>query len=258
MKTNITPEEEARLAARAARKTVFEDTLQYCKDNKKTNVKTAKHFNHFMPTHVQYKDVKPTIIKVVNQDCVEVAAELSKLGRTCMLNMANAIHRGGGVVRGAMAQEEELCRRSNLWYGLRPSFYPLGDLNVVYSKNVKFFKDRTYEMMPEFKCDIVTVAAPNLIGFKPGKFPKQYSATVNRKVEQMLLLPYTAGCKNLVLSAFGCGAFRNNPVFISAVFKKHLKNLPYENIYFAILDDKNCHDNGFSNFGVFKKTLEPE
>jgi uncharacterized protein (TIGR02452 family) len=109
----------------------------------------------------------------------------------------------------------------------------------------------------EFKCDVITTAAPCLIGFAKGKFPKNYSTIVEKKIADMLLYPATIGVKHLVLSAFGCGAFRNNPRFISMMFKKCINNLnlPYESITFAILDDNNCVNNGISNFQTFKNTF---
>ena len=79
---------------------------------------------------------------------------------------------------------------------------------------------------------------------------------LRKKIEQILLYPAQKGCKNLVLSAFGCGAFLNNPIFVSKMFKDLMKELPYENITFAILDDANSRANGISNFETFKKTFE--
>ncbi|MEO6303829.1 MAG: TIGR02452 family protein [Bacteroidia bacterium] len=233
---------------------IFEVTKAYCLANKKTELKTKKHSANSVRL---IGTNKTTLVSVINKDCVEVANELSLSGKTCMLNMANAVNRGGGVERGAMAQEEELCRRSNLWYGLRPSYYPMINDEFIYTKNVKFFRDKYYAFMNEFKCDILTIAAPCLIGFPKGKYPKNYSSNVEKSIRTILSFPYHCGVKHLVLSAFGCGAFRNNPVFISRIFKKIIKEYPcYESITFAILDDNNCIANGTSNFQTFKKTFE--
>ena len=131
--------------------------------------------------------------------------------------------------------------------------------DFLYTKNISFFKDGNYKFMQiidKFKADVVTVAAPNLIPYKGNKKPKGYTKMIDDKIAQMLVFPATQGVKNLVLSAFGCGAFRNNPRFISQRFKKQLQNLPYDNVIFAILDDHNSKANGISNFDAFKKTIK--
>lgn len=240
-----------RLKRREILAQVFRITQAYCKGNNKNRLKTKK-ITDWGGGNYSDLPVKDTIISVVNKDCVEVAKEFSKKGKTCMINMANASHKGGGVERGAMAQEEELCRRSNLWYGLLPSYYPMNDTQFIYSKNVKFFRDKNYQFEDEFKCDIITIAAPCLIGFKPHKFPKNYKKIVEKKIIDMISYPATIGVKHLILSAFGCGAFRNNPRFISMMFKKHLKNLPYETVTFAILDTSTLKTN---NFEIFRTIL---
>lgn len=238
---------------------VFRDTLEFCKDEKLNKAKTEKISN--WEKKIYFPKTEP-IVKVINKDCVEVAYDLSLKGKTCVLNMANAFNRGGGVERGSMAQEEELCRRSNLWYSLRPSFYPLGETEFIYSKNIKFLKDKYYDLFLNdntidysiFKCDVITIAAINLRNSKIKK--SAYESITKNKIQQMLLYPAQRGCKNLVLSAFGCGAFMNNPIFMSKTFKSLMKELPYENITFAILDDANSKANGISNFETFKKTFE--
>ena len=75
--------------------------------------------------HLQAVPTNVCNVSVQNQDCMVVANELSKLGKTCMLNMASYKHPGGGVTRGSMAQEEELARRSNMMMGLTLYDYPL-------------------------------------------------------------------------------------------------------------------------------------
>jgi uncharacterized protein (TIGR02452 family) len=101
-------------------------------------------------------------ITVQNIDCIEAARQLSLKGKTCMLNMASYKKPGGGVRSGAMAQEEELSRRSNLVFGLNSHFYPLGLNSYLYTQNVTFFKDRYYQIVDSFDCDIITIAAVNL------------------------------------------------------------------------------------------------
>ena len=71
----------------------------------------------------------------------------------------------------------------------------------------------------------------------------------------MLMMPQKQGCRNLVLSAFGCGVFKNDPYFVSEIFKYYLEGYAsyYDNIVFSILNDKNSVG---SNFEIFKKILE--
>lgn len=235
---------------------VFKDTFIYCHQINKISLKSKRYFGKIKEKRLNpfsIKTIKIPNIQVINEDCIVVANEMvEKYGKTCMLNMANAFNRGGGVTRGSMAQEEELCRRSNLWFGLKKEFYPLNTFGYIYTKDVTFFKDKYYNFIPNFKCDIITIAAPNLNG-KPT--PDNYEEIIETKIKQMLYIPAQRGCKNLILSAFGCGAFKNNPEVMSKMFKAQLKNLPYDNIFFAILDDQNSKENGFSNFNIFKNTL---
>lgn len=190
-------------------------------------------------------------ITVKNIDCIEAARQLSLKGKTCMLNMASYKKPGGGVRSGAMAQEEELSRCSNLVFGLNPHFYPLGLNSYLYTENVTFFKDRYYQIVDSFDCDIITIAAVNLnhnIG------TKEYHDLTDEKIKSMIYEPYLHGCHNLVLSAFGCGVFRNDPEYISIVFDRYvplMKSL-YDNVVFAILND---HNSVANNYSIFEKNL---
>lgn len=190
-------------------------------------------------------------ITVQNIDCIEAARQLSSKGRTCMLNMASYKKPGGGVRSGSMAQEEELSRRSNLVFGLNPNFYPLELNQYLYTENVTFFKDRYYQVIDSFDCDVITIAAINLntnIG------TKEYYDLTDEKIKSMIYEPYLHGCRNLVLSAFGCGVFRNDPEYISIVFDRYvplMKSL-YDNVVFVILND---HNSVANNYSIFEKNL---
>ena len=193
-----------------------------------------------------------TLIEVVNEDCVEVAKKLSEKGKTCILNMASYKHPGGGVRRGSMAQEEELARRSNLVFGLPEKYYHLSKTSYIYTKGVTFFKDSNYEIIPSFTCDVISIAAINLNNLER---PNNYLAATIQKIKTMLSDPAIHGCENLVLSAFGCGVFKNDPTEISNLFKLVMDggySKPYKNITFAILNDRNSVG---SNFEIFENIL---
>lgn len=190
-------------------------------------------------------------LTVQNQDCMVVAERLSKLGRTCMLNMASYKHPGGGVMRGAMAQEEELSRRSNLMLDLTTYDYPLALNEFIYSKDVTFFKDGDYQLIDSFECDVITIAAINLNGLP---IPKNYEAIMRPKIRTMIVEAHNNGCKNLVLSAFGCGVFKNDPYVVAQFFKDELRLLGayFDNVVFAIINDRNSVG---SNYEIFNEVL---
>ena len=191
------------------------------------------------------------IISVQNIDCIEAAHQLSLQDKTCILNMASYKKPGGGVRSGAMAQEEELSRRSNLVFGLNSHFYPLGMNSYLYTEGVTFFKDNHYQIIDSFDCDVITIAAINL---NHDIDSRTYHELTEEKIKSMIYEPYLHGCRNLVLSAFGCGVFRNDPEYISIVFERHIplmKSL-YDNVVFAILND---HNSVANNFSIFEKNL---
>lgn len=231
---------------------VFQDTQRRIESGEYPSVvenKKVKIKNYKFGTRVGEKN-----LSTQNIDCMLAAEELSKLGKTCVLNMASAKHPGGGVIKGAMSQEEELCRRSNLYYGLPSEFYPLAQDEYIYSKDVTFFKDGNYNIIPEFKCDVITISAVNLMNGKPN----DYHYIMNNKIRAILGAPARNGCVNLVSSAFGCGVFKNDPAYVADLFKRQLQAgflSLYDNVVFAIYNDRNSVSD---NFGTFEHILQWE
>ena len=85
--------------------------------------------------------------------------------------------------------------------------------------------------------------------------PNDYKRIMGTKISEMLHTPKKYGCKNLVLSAFGCGVFGNDPSFVAEIFKRYLENgfsSMYDDITFAILND---HNSVGSNFEIFQEIL---
>jgi len=131
-------------------------------------------------------------------------------------------------------------------------FYPLDMNEYIYSENVIFFKDKDYNLMNPFTCDVITIASVNL---NSKEAPDDYIDIMANKISTILYVPYKHGCKNIVLSAFGCGVFKNDPLFVSSLFKKLLDSgysSLYNKVVFAILNDRNSVSN---NYEIFNKIL---
>lgn len=227
---------------------VFVDTLVTAElEFKEKLIQAKKYTSNFKPL----KGNLAANITVDNMDCINVAEKFCKLGKTCMLNMASYKKPGGGVVNGSKSQEEDLCRRSNLMHGISEKHYPLKQNEYIFTKDVIFFKDENYLRITEFKCDIITIPAVN----KNTGPLKDYDSVMESKVRTILNEPYQNGCKNLVLSAFGCGVYGNDPKYVATLFKVLLDegfSTMYDNISFSILNDRNSVG---SNYELFKAIL---
>ena len=230
---------------------VFQDTLENSKNL--TDSTTSKHtFDETNPPRLtMFKD----IISVINTDSVSAVVEYSKLGKTCVLNMASYKRPGGGVYNGARAQEECLFRCSNLIQVVPTSFYPLEVNEALYTKDAIFFKDKDYEYMEPVVCDVITIAAINLnenAKYDPVQNVTDYRKITKDKIRLMVSLAAQNGVKNLILGAWGCGVFNNDPTTMSQYFSEVLVgegySVDFDNIVFAIINDHNSVGNNFDIF----------
>ena len=230
---------------------VFQDTLENSKNL--TDSTTSKHtFDETNPPRLtMFKD----IISVINTDSVSAVVEYSKLGKTCVLNMASYKRPGGGVHNGARAQEECLFRCSNLVQVVPTSFYPLEVNEALYTKEAIFFKDKDYEYMEPVVCDVITIAAINLnenAKYDPVQNVTDYRKITKDKIRLMVSLAAQNKVKNLILGAWGCGVFNNDPTTMAQYFSEVLigegYSVDFNNIVFAIINDHNSVGNNFDIF----------
>lgn len=156
----------------------------------------------------------------------EMTRRLVAMGhRPLVLNMANRYDRGGAVLRGARAQEETLCRQSDLYKGLEKVHYPLPELGGAAVRGVQFFRDDEYNYVEPIVADVFTSAAYNNNlahgrGFDRPVDDAVYLANTKEKMRTMLRWGIQNGNRVLNLSAFGCGAFRNDPNVVANAYRE--------------------------------------
>lgn len=235
---------------RTGRIAVFRDTLRRIEEN--TALQPKGRCTVYKRTYA-LTEPSPgyeTEIEVVNDDCLNAARSLLKYtGRVAVLNMASHTTPGGGVKSGSGAQEENLCRRSNLYLYLTadPAAYPMKAGS--FSEQVCVFKEGEpdYQLCTPYYVDVVSAAAwshPEVVNGRLTPDKEEFTRNVMRNIFRMCAL---AGDEYLVLSALGCGAFRNPPAHIAQLFKETLEEDEFKGrfrkIVFAIIDDHNSKDN---------------
>jgi len=245
-----------------------------------TNPLKGSRFYQTTPTiKGEIKKFAKTKIYVENIDTFQKA---KKMGPTCVvLNMASFIRPGGGVEKGSRAQEEDLCRRSNLLqslYAFSPEKcsllnyntpgrlkYPIPMYGGIYSPNVTVFRNAlsySYMNIP-FTCSVISVAAlrnPE-IDSKTGELTEQGSTVMKGKIRAILRIAILNKHSKLVLGALGCGAYHNPPRHVARLFKEVLEEKEFKNsfseICFAILEDGNSLKNqAGGNIKPFKEVFD--
>lgn len=190
-------------------------------------------------------------IEVINEDCL-LAVQRPEYndGLCAQLNMASFIRAGGGVKKGSMAQEEELCRRTNLMHFIdHQKFYPLAMNEYIYTKGVTILKDQNYQSIEDGKViDIITIAAIKLKVFKGSDEDYEFYTTL--KIKTMFDVALKNNVQHLFLGAFGFGAYGNDPTFIAPIFKEIMNFYQYDfkSIIFPIINDNNSVGNNFQIF----------
>lgn len=168
--------------------------------------------------------------------------------KTAALNFASYKYPGGGFVKGSIAQEEALCHTSTLYNVISDSKfnkeYKFNRENTnnglyrnwgIYSPDIIFpIDDYT-----ETNCDILTCPAPNLSAYKGDK--NTYKEYLEKRIKFTLDIFYNNSPEIIILGAFGCGVFGNEPGIVAKLFKKYLTeyNYGFKKVIFAIPEGPN-------------------
>ncbi len=201
-----------------------------------------------------------------NKDSFSLARERVKdtylydndIPKILVLNLANPVNPGGGVRRGARAQEEDLCRCSSLLLSLESrearKYYDynkslntyMGSDALMITPQVEIIRDENGELLDDTVIvSVVTCAAPMISHGKEGMSDAEYEQMMYDRITGLLKCTAYLGYRNLVLGAWGCGAFGNDAAVISDLFYRALKEIDYNGhgqkdlfrrIDFAVLD----------------------
>ena len=273
-------------------KEIFQDTEKLCRTNpaliqawKSSSEKQKLILENEAVIYEKQIYETPTKIIVSKKRTFEAAMDYQEK-KVAVLNFASASNPGGGVVNGSSAQEECLCRCSTLYCNLTEDFMwknfyqphrhaanPIHNDDLIYTPDVVIFKsDTPYpRLLPQnkwTKVNVITCAAPNLRERPSNAFNtgdgNQAVKISPAQLEQIhiqrgrKILATAAANKNevIILGAFGCGAFMNNPEIVANAYTKLVEEFKnaFKVIEFAIY----CSPRDDSNFRIFSDRIKVE
>ena len=230
---------------------IFEDTMKFCRENSRLKEAVAKALknqklvleNSLIGNIEKEIYTEPAQIVISKKRSYEAAAGY-KGYKTCVHNFASATNPGGGVVKGSGAQEECLCRCSDLYLCLNSG-------------------EAWYEV------NVITCAAPNLRscpgnaynvgdGSEPAMITEEELFRMHvKRLRRILDVAVLNENEVVILGAFGCGAFANNPEVVAKAAKEVLPEYLYafRTVEFAVY----CSPRDEENYRVFEWVMhKPE
>jgi uncharacterized protein (TIGR02452 family) len=195
------------------------------------------------PERTDFREMR---VQVSNETTLGAAVRLAEVGlRTLALNFANGVQPGGGFLLGARAQEEVLCRSSALYQTLiddpmyeahRQRQRPDSTDWAILSPDVPVFRtDQGTALEQYWLLSLLTCAAPyaRAIG------QPESGDLLQRRIHRILAIAQGYGYAALVLGAWGCGAFANDPHRTAVDFRQALESDfagAFSDVVFAITD----------------------
>ncbi|QDS94653.1 hypothetical protein FF011L_34330 [Roseimaritima multifibrata] len=187
-----------------------------------------------------------TLVTVVNRTTLSAASALVEQGhRPLALNFANGVEPGGGFLRGATAQEETLCRSSALYatlfddpmYDFHRNHDPAASSDwAILSPDVPVFRnDAGMECDKPWSLSFLTCAAP----YAPTVGRLTAEPMLRQRIHRVLSIAEAYRYESLVLGAWGCGVFANDPLQTAKDFRTALESDfagAFSHVVFAITD----------------------
>ncbi|OWV21710.1 TIGR02452 family protein [Fibrobacter sp. UWB2] len=270
---------------------VYEDTAERCRTNARLRESIERSIREQKFTgereNIIVKNRKIFTERaniIVSQKRTLEAAKAYANTKVAVLNFASASHPGGGVTTGAGAQEESICRCSTLHQcflapKMEKQFYEphwhqknaLHDDDCIYTPGVTVIKTDTSapELLDEsdwYNVDVITCAAPNLRNFERQKgllVDKYGCGSITdkglkqlhiKRLRRILDIAISNKVESIILGAFGCGAFMNDPRIVADATAEAIKDYlhAFKNIEFAVF----CRPGFEQNYKEFSKLRE--
>lgn len=169
-----------------------------------------------------------------------------------VLNFASAKNPGGGFLSGSQAQEESLARSSSLYPCLMAHFdmytFNRGRSSslysdwMIYSPVVPVFRDDDGRLLDRpYHASFLTAPAVNAGAVRQNEPARAalIDATNRERARKLLWIANRNGHRVLILGAWGCGVFGNDPAAIAAMFDDLLRGEfagCFERVIMAIYD----------------------
>lgn len=270
---------------------IFEDTQRFYSHNSQlaNSVQEAKNATKLYEAD-EYPEIacltEPgCAVTVSKHKTFEAAVEIHRSHpdwKITVLNFASATNPGGGVKTGSSAQEESLCRCSTLYPTLtqdwlwdqyyqknREAHDILHTDACIYSPGIVIYKtDDSYPERMEQKdwveVDVISCAAPNLRKRPGNSHNPEYgrAATISdtglytlhlKRAKHIMHIAAANGAEALVLGAFGCGAFANDPKVVAEAYRDALSDYRqyFRLIEFAVY----CRPGENENYDAFREMI---
>ena len=271
---------------------IFENTVWMCENNRRlvdkikssmacNRVISEENADDILENLIYGNETEKEVKMIVSKKRSFEAASAYRGKHISVLNIASATNPGGGVTKGASAQEECLCRISTLYKCISASEiteafhkkhrYALktGKMNSLYNDDciqtcdVTVFKSDTAKpiLLSEedwFDVDVISCAAPNLRymsqhdkNWKKNVTDKKLFDIYKKRINRVLDIASCAKSDVIILGAFGCGAFANPPELVAKAMHAAIDEHKYdfETIELAIY----CSSRDTLNYEVFAK-----
>ena len=201
---------------------------------------------------------------VTSETTLAAAKRLNKqYGSVAILNFASAKNPGGGFLKGSSAQEESIARSSSLYESIKnqKNFYDYHRTTknttyshrMIYSKDIVVIKDDFGKLIEPYNIDVLTSTAVNVGALKIRVNVEQI---MEERIERIIALFASQKQEVIVLGAFGCGVFENDPKMIARLFYKVLNKEKYKSAFkevvFAIYEKG--HQKPIT--AIFKNTIK--
>lgn len=260
------------------------DEMQYNWENASARAQAAKEHTERMAAEfweeIRYSAVRAKVydgnvphepkavrrrcnLNVMDKDSVSALFSYAN-GKTAILNFASYKNAGGKFLQGSRAQEECLCHESTLYNVLskfddgyyRTNRAALNNglyLNqALYTPEVVFVHGDSLSFgLRKRYCDVITCAAPNKSAasyrFSGEELAKRNTEALKSRIEFVLNIAEDNRVDTLILGAYGCGVFGQDPTEVAEIFQDCLKSCDFRQVVFAIPSGKNENLKAFKN-----------
>jgi len=185
-------------------------------------------------------------------DCYQLYSQYSN-SKILLINSASSLRKGGGVTNGKNAQEESICRKTNLYLALEQIDhsleYPLHNKTKgVYLPNISVFKDENHQIIPTYNVDVLNVFSRPRDKIKT---EREFELIYGNIFESIVHVANTYQMDYIVIVPIGCGAFGHDPEMIAERLKYYINIYKLNTVQKIIVS---CYTNDQS-FDAFEYQL---